>query len=291
MSAHSRAEELHQEAMALDRAGDRDLALEKYLTALTLDDSRSTTHYNVGLIYKYRGQWSQSFAHNERAVQLAPADEAANWNLAIAATALRDWRTARRVWHGLGLPIDPGTDPIEDNFGLTPVRLDPGGDGEVVWGRRVDPVRVRILSIPYPGSGFRYRDVVLHDGAAVGYRLYEGRERPVFNVLELFESSYHATYEAELRVPGPGDIARLHELCDELGIEMEDWTTSVKSLCRQCSEGKPHEQHDRELGHQWQVEHFVGFASTDEARVRSALDRWTGPQRALIRLELALAAP
>jgi hypothetical protein len=36
---------------------------------------------------------------------LAPDDEAAAWNLAIAATALRDWTIARAVWNSLGLHV------------------------------------------------------------------------------------------------------------------------------------------------------------------------------------------
>jgi tetratricopeptide (TPR) repeat protein len=164
-SEREKAEELHQEGMDLDEAGKTDLALKKYLEALQLDFSRANTHYNVGLIYKYQGQWSESFLHNKQAVDLDPGDEAANWNLAIAATALHDWRTARSVWHRLGMPIEESQDPIEADFGITPIRLNSGDDGEVVWGRRIDPVRVRILSIPFPSSNFRHGDVVLHDGA------------------------------------------------------------------------------------------------------------------------------
>src|SRR5262249_39371795 len=200
---------LHQDAMALDDAGKQDQALEKYFEALKLDPSRATTYYNVGLIYKYRLQWLESFRCNKTATELAPDDEAANWNLAIAATALRDWRTARGVWRRLGMPIEEGDTPIVSNFGLTPVRLEPQGEAEVVWALRVDPVRARIASIPYLTSGFRHGDIVLHDGAAVGYRLHEGKERAVFNVLEIFESSAYRTYEAELRVSEPEDIEGL----------------------------------------------------------------------------------
>ena len=290
-SAKKRAEQLHEEAMALDDAGDADAALKKYLEALELDFSRPTTHYNIGLIYKYRRQWPESFRYNKRAAELAPEDEAANWNLAIAATALRDWKTARAVWHRLGMPIEEGETPIEDDFGLTPVRLEPDGSAEVVWARRVDPVRGSIASVPYPGSGFRYGDVVLHDGAAVGYRLLEGKERPVFNVLELFSASRFGTYEAELRAAQPEDIKALEAICEALALPAEDWTSSVRTLCKQCSEGRPHEKHDHERAEQWEDRHRVGFASTDEAAVRQALAQWEGGARKVERFELALSPP
>lgn len=289
LDAKERAEALHQEAMMLDDAGDTDLALKKYLEALELDFSRSSTYYNVGLIYKYRNQWLDSFRYNKRATELAPDDEAANWNLAIAATALRDWKTARSVWHRLGMPVEEGDEPIEANFGMTPVRLNPDEDGEVVWGRRIDPVRVEILNIPYPSSGFGYGDIVLHDGAAVGYRLYEGKERPVFNVLELFSSSRHSTYEVEVQVTGPADIDAFQAICNEMAVEMEDWTTSVRTLCKQCSEGHPHEQHDHEPEEKWQNRHLLGIASATEEAVTKVLTKWQGPERKVERFELALS--
>lgn len=281
-SPRKQAEKLHQEGMVLDDAGETELALEKYRAALALDAARPTTHYNIGLIHKYRKAWVESLHHNQRAVELDPNDEAASWNLAIAATALRDWQTARATWQRLGLPITPGDSPIEADFGIAPVRLNPDDEGEVVWGDRIDPVRVRIRGIPFPGSGFRYGDVVLHDGAAVGVRRHRGREYPVFNVLELFAASPYVTCEAELRCTEPADIEALKAICAELALEIEDWTGSVRMICRQCSEGRPHEHHDHELEQAWQPVHRVAFAAKDPSLVRQALERWTSPARRVV---------
>lgn len=276
--------------MALTDAGEDDLALEKYFEALELDFSRSTTHYNIGLIYKYRKQWPESFRYNKRASELDPADEAANWNFAIAATALREWKMARHIWHRLGMPIEEGESPITDNFGITPVRLNPDDNGEVVWSRRIDPVRARITSIPFPNSGFRYGDIVLHDGAPVGCREYEGREYSVFNVFELFEPSPYSTYEAELSGVKPEDVEAFCSICDELKIPCEDWTTSVRNICRQCSEGRPHEHHDHDKEEEWKDRHIVGLAAMDEKTVRQAFDQWIIGARWVSHFELALKA-
>jgi tetratricopeptide (TPR) repeat protein len=75
--------------------GNEDSAIENYTKALTLDPKRGDTLYNLGLIYKYRGAWAESFDLNRRAREFQPDDEATLWNLAIAATALKDWGTAR----------------------------------------------------------------------------------------------------------------------------------------------------------------------------------------------------
>jgi hypothetical protein len=64
------------------------------------------------------------FPH-KRAAELCSTDEATNWNLGIAATALRDCRTARDVWKRLGIDVEAGDRSIESNFGIAPVRLNP----------------------------------------------------------------------------------------------------------------------------------------------------------------------
>lgn len=277
-----RARKLHAEGQALSESGDQDGALARYNEALALDPARPETHYNIGLIYKYRRQWRESFASNQRAVELAPDDEAANWNLAIAATALRDWTVARRVWILLGVKIAPGEGPIEDDFGSTPVRLNPDGDAEVVWARRVCPVRARVVNVPWPESGFRHGDILLHDGAAVGYRLdAEGREKPVFNVFELFEESKFTTFVANIIAPAAADIEALIACCDEVDVACEDWST-VRILCKACSEGRPHDTHDHEAKQdEWSPERRIGLATMSAASVRQALDQWASDARRL----------
>jgi tetratricopeptide (TPR) repeat protein len=277
---HAEAVRLHEEGQALDDAGDEDGALRKYFAALECEIARPTTHYNIGLIYKYRGAWRESFRFNKRAHELAPDDEAAAWNLAIAATALRDWSTARTVWNSLGLPVDLGDGPINENFGMTPIRLKPNDDGEVVWATRIDPVRARLRNIPFSESGCRYGDIVLHDGAAVGYRKNGDRECPVFNMLEMFEASRFATFEADIVAPKEGDIAALESICDRAGIAFEDWSQSVQSLCKACSEGRPHEHHDASQADEtWKAERRVALAATSAADVEAALDEWVDTNR------------
>jgi tetratricopeptide (TPR) repeat protein len=88
-SRQQQAQDLHNEGAALADAGDREGALAKYMTALALDMQRSDTLYNVGLYNKYRDAWAESFRFNNRSVEIDPTEQAANWNLAIAATAMR----------------------------------------------------------------------------------------------------------------------------------------------------------------------------------------------------------
>lgn len=288
--ARQQAEDLHEQARQLD---DDDEALRVYHQALALDPARPSTLYNVGLIHKYRSEWAESLDFNRRAVELAPDDEAANWNLAIAATALCDWATARAAWQRLGIKLVEGEGAIEEDFGLTPVRLNPDGAGEVVWGRRIDPARVRIQNIPYASSGFRVGDVVLHDGAPVGTRTWQGVDYAVFNVLQLHVPSRLTTFELEVQVESAVDVEALDAAFEAAGCYVEDWTSTVRILCKACSEGTPHEHHDQDGGKddRWVTQRVLGAASEDEVTLRAALARWSAPGRRVVSLGVALPPP
>lgn len=264
---------LLDEAEALDGLEE---AVPLYERALALDPDHAATHYNLGLVYKYRGAWAESLHHNRRAAELRPDDEAANWNMGIAATALRDWAAAREAWRRVGIEIAEGQGPIEADFGMTPVRLNPDDNGEVVWGRRIDPARVVLGNIPYPSSGFRAGDVVLHDGAPVGERQHNGRTYSVFNVLELFQPSANSTYEAEVCTRDADDLDALISALDTAQIVHEVWTTNVRTLCKQCSEGTPHEhvgENDRVLA--WPYRHVLGISTTSPESAKQVLERWS----------------
>jgi hypothetical protein len=149
---------------------------------------------------------------------------------------------------------------------------------EVVWSRALCPVRSRLINIPTGETNFRYGDVVLHDGAPVGYRRNSaGQERPVFNVLELIESSRFSTYEASVKVGSAEELEVLERLCDEAGIRFEDWTASLRNLCRACSEGRPHEGHDLELkaSNDWESSRRVGFAAEGPDALNGVVKAWT----------------
>lgn len=238
----------------------------------------SVPWYELGLLCKYQGRWAESLEFNRRAAELEPTDEASWWNLGIAATAVGDWPEARRAWAECGIELPPGEGPPQANFGLVPIRLDPDERGEVVWAHRIDPARARIRSVPLPGSPYRFDDLVLHDGAAEGYRMLKKRKVPVFNVLERLEPSEFVTFIVKLgSVDGsadsvdPASVGRLAEIAHELGGAAEDWGTSTRILCRECSLGLPHE-HDDRPGEQ--AHPHCGVAARDEGHAQTILERW-----------------
>ena len=166
---------------------------------------------------------------------------------------------------------------------MTPVRLNPDERGEVVWASRIDPVRARIENIPFAESGFHLGDIVLHDGAAVGHRVNNGHEYPVFNVLELFTRSVFNTCIVIANVADPADFEVLDRIFSASKSQYENWTSNVRTLCRQCSEGKPHDSHDHDLSASWAAKHRLGVAMHPEDKLQTLLDEWCKQSNASVK--------
>jgi tetratricopeptide (TPR) repeat protein len=275
MRQRKRAAQLNALAGELQEQGEPDRAIELYLQADAADPTWSVPLYNLGLLFKNQRQWDESAKYNRRATTVDPKNEAAWWNLGIAATALGRWELARQAWRGFGIQVPDGEGPIDFPCGFGPFRLNPDGDGEVVWAYRLDPARAEIASIPLPESGFRWSDVVLNDGAPVGYRKYKGKNVPVFNVIHLLEASRFGTYVAHVAMPPEHEhLVRLAEVAERLEGAAEDWSTSVRILCKACSEGRAHKEHDTQAAPADGF-HVLGVAARDREQAEAILSTWT----------------
>jgi hypothetical protein len=275
MTKRQKAGTLNDKALKLQERGRRDEAVELYQRAAAADPRWSVPLYNLGLLFKHERRWEESAEYNRRAAELDPKYEAAWWNLGIAATALGRWDLARRAWRGFGIDVPDGDGPVDLPCGFGPIRLEvEGGGGEVVWAYRLDPARASLASIPFPESNHRWSDVVLNDGAPCGYRMYQGKEVPVLGALQLLEPSPFGTYIARVAMPDDQDIARqLTETAADLGGSAEDWTTSVRMLCKACSEGRPHEAHDTQAAPPYGV-HLIGVAARERRQASKILSTW-----------------
>lgn len=253
-------------------------------------------HYMRGLAHKYLRDWPASLQHNLRAQQLQEEfDEASAWNAGIAATALGDWREARRQWALCGISLPEGEGPVETDFGMVSIRLNPWGKGETVFARRIDVVRARLMNVPLPESGHRLFDIVLHDGAMTGERRLGERTVPVFNALQTLQASDHRTYAVFVRSPSQDALSEL--LDAELpGIGfVEDWTASMVTLCLRCSYGVGHAEKDPAAAHEesaasnddWQIERNLGIGAQGKAAVERLLADWKagGPGRIVEAIE------
>jgi len=274
MFNRSRAVAANERGNQLARAGDDQAAEAAYREAIALYPDYESAWFNVGLVLKRRRDWEGCRDANLRAAELDPRKEQpAWWNLGIAATALRDWPTARRAWKGYGVDIPDGDGPIEVKLGMTPVRIGLADAVEVVWCRRIDPARAIIGSIPLPESGHRYHDVVLHDGAPNGRREVNGHVYSVFDEIERWQPAEEQNVAVRLRCPREEDALALGKIANGASIPFEDWTANLNMLCKACSEGLPHEEHDRQGDGAWRVERNFGFVASDRV-VAEVLELW-----------------
>jgi hypothetical protein len=204
---------------------------------------------------------------------LDPDDQAAWWNLGIAATALGHWPEARQAWTAFGIELPAGDGPIEMKLGLTPIRLNPDSNGEVVWCQRIDPARAIIKNVPLPASSHCFGDLLLHDGEPKGYRVFRGQDVPVFDELELLKPSGYQTYGVSVSFRSLEDIEVLMEMAARSELLVEDWAT-IRNLCKLCSEGKPHERHEVEAV---SIEKPVqlGAAARNETELQRLFERWS----------------
>ncbi|NOT88902.1 MAG: hypothetical protein HOP03_12045 [Lysobacter sp.] len=254
-------------------------------------------HYMQGLVCKYLRDWPLSLRHNLRSLALrTDADEASRWNAAIAATALGDWGEVRRQWTGCGIGIPDGDGEIDANFGVASVRLNAWDRGETLFGRRVDPVRARLINVPLPDSGYRYGDIVLHDGAATGQRRFHQSMVPVFNVLERLETSEFQTFAVFVSCPQHEDLDTLVEARMPGIAFIEDWTESIAHYCLRCSYGAPHrggDAHGVEKRSEWWPERNLGIAAQSRHSISKLLQRWVsnGSGRRLDAVETRDAVP
>lgn len=239
-------------------------------------------HYMKGLAHKYLGEWSDSLHHNLRAQALkGEFEQSMAWNAGIAATGLGDWAQARCQWTQCGIKIPDGEGPIESDFGVVSIRLNPWSKGETVWARRIDPVRARLLNVPLPESGHRLFDIVLHDGAPTGQRRTGNGDRtaPVFNALDTLAQSDFRTFVAFVHCDAPED---LDELADAKlpGIGyVEDWTRSVVHYCLRCSYGAPHRHDDDATAKGWKTERNLGIGAQGKAAAVRLLEEWAARGR------------
>jgi hypothetical protein len=74
--------------------------------------------------------------------------------------------------------------------------------------------------------------LILNDGAPNGTRVNNKKEYSVFDEIEILEKSNFKTYSLGVKVNDYFDIEKLFDLCEEKELGFENWTKSVRILCK-----------------------------------------------------------
>ncbi|CAO0835634.1 Tetratricopeptide repeat-containing protein OS=Streptomyces microflavus OX=1919 GN=G3I39_07635 PE=4 SV=1 [Streptomyces microflavus] len=131
---------------------------------------------------------------------------------------------------------------------------------------------MEVLSIPLPSSGRRWGEVVLHDGVPNGERVTAaGPSYPVFDEIELWAPSPVPTWVVLLEAATEEDRDALEKLASDAGFAAEDWSSSVRLLCRAV----------RRAG--WRATRATGSTWTRTTTAsRATRDRWATARRAAV---------
>jgi tetratricopeptide (TPR) repeat protein len=239
-------------------------AIEPAADACRLAPNWAAAWWSYGVALKHGRRWADCLKACDRAIELDPDDcDGCHWNAGIAATALGNWSRARAAWTAYGIEVPPGEGPLDMRLGTAGVRVSLDDQPEVVYGKRLDPCRVRLQSVPLPESKHRFGDIVLHDGEPRGKRRSGDREITVFDELLLLEPSSYGTWTVEATCRDVEERDALVALFDDVDGAIEDWTESLEVICAQCSLGEPHDHHEQK-DESWRIDRRLGLALRDE---------------------------
>lgn len=224
---HESIQELYQAARQYEAQADPYMAVKLYRKVIKLAPKWAPPYLRMAMLYKDRREWKPTFHYSKKVAELNPKNEE-GWKIyGLAATALREPKLAAEIWHHLGLEAEQKE---EKRIAPIAILLPQENQKEVVWARRVDPVRARIISIPQPASGHRFDDCVLIDPFQQGVRMVGDRRIPVYETLDLFERSAFQTFGLWVALEKMASLEVLSGLCREFGLGFDNWSLATRLL-------------------------------------------------------------
>ncbi|MEO1260448.1 MAG: hypothetical protein AAFZ15_16750 [Bacteroidota bacterium] len=221
-------EELYRQAVAYGQRGDVYHAVKLCKLIARKSPDWSAPYAYLSNVYRNRNEWKPALHYSEKAIEYNPFNEVTWENLALAATAMESWKTARHAWNQLGFRFKNNDEEISLDLGLVPVRLNPTTQPEIVEATRIGPARAIIESIPQPSSGRRYKDLVLLNNKPNKDFVLHGKKLGVFDELEILKSSLWRTYAVILQTGSQEAADTLANLCGEAGLGFDNWSNATR---------------------------------------------------------------
>ncbi|WP_432931611.1 tetratricopeptide repeat protein [Microbispora sp. CA-135349] len=231
--------------------------------AARLPETRS--HLTLARLHRARERWEETAAEAEQAVahdgglearrlwsgavqQLGDNAKAAEilkplldsgeseeedvWRLIVLSTAVEDWATVRAAGAKLGMPIEPGEGPIEEEWHLVRVILPaPDGSQREVLAVRTGPATAR-LAIPQPrGMEYNAGDVVVIDPRPLEPIPENEQERESFVIpfagVTMLRPGGYTSWFFDGAAPSEDEWAEFNEVLAERGWPM--WVYSEEN--------------------------------------------------------------
>ncbi len=216
--------DLYAQALRYDRVGDPYTAVKLLKKVSRLVPDWADAYRSLGTIYTRRKEWKPAFHYWSKTVALDADDRDAWWQLGLAAVPLKRMRTAQTVWAKFGYDRLRHDKPL----GL---QLQHQDGYEILWMQPLDAARARVVSIPHPGSGMRYRDLILYDRRGQkGYNVIGRRRVPIFQHVDRLKGSPYQTFSCLLHTSGEAPIEQLEQLSFDAGLGFEVWSNATRAL-------------------------------------------------------------
>ena len=91
--------------------------------------------------------------------------------------------------------------------------------------------------------------------------------------MQIITPSEYKTYEVQILFRNIEDIEVLIEMAHAQELAVEDWST-LRNLCKHCSEGRPHEKHEIEPPAADRPVR-IGAAAREQPEVLALFDSWS----------------
>lgn len=260
---------LFEQALHYDRAGDIYNAIKLYKHVAKHTPHWAPPFERLGTLYKYRQDWKAALHYIKKSVALNPGNQKAWWDLGIAATALKRWRIAKNVWSKFGLHAKPVHTPE-----VASLRLRVDNQFEVVAARILDPARAMIVSIPFPNSNYRFKDIVLYDRQIVGHYIVSKRKLPVYDELGMFKHSVYQTASCVLPNASEADLQSLEDLCKKQDIGFEVWSNAQLNSSNLGKGRQAEYYHDKNLSPAEHTHALIGLSARNYHIIHETLESW-----------------
>lgn len=265
-ASRRKVEQLYQDGLAFEAAGDSYMAIKLFKKIIRLDNSWAPAFARLGNIYKKRAEWKPALYYCKKALALDPGLADTWWALGITATALKKRGIAKSVWSKFRL----------DQLSRAPlcIRMRYHKQVEILWVRPLDPARGEIINVPAPGSDRRYRDIILYDREVIGHNVVGRRRMPIMDELALYKRSGYHTFSCHLHTQQENCIQQLEKLCLEHGLGFEIWSNSSLQMIPADQQAQPEYFSRSALPNAAASACIAAFAAFEMVDVQTVLESW-----------------
>jgi len=262
----------YRRAVAYHRVGDVYQAVKLFKRLAKVAPEWIKPYLFLSEIYTVRQEWKPAMHYSQVVLSMDETHQPAWLSVALAATALKQWKKARNAWNELDYELKENTKPIQLDMGRIVLKIQTEEQVEIVEAERIGPARAIIRSIPQPKSTFQFgMTVLLHPETKETFIDKKRRKHKVYKALEIWKVAAYKTYTAFLHTTDKSDLDILYSLCENADIGFDNWSSLSRMML--VSGLKEYGNHPTPMT-SGEAPIMVAFAAYDEVDIHKVLKDW-----------------